>query len=596
MRINFYIKKYIHYIITIFYILVIYNNVYINKNKSSLLYINYIVNNNQDYANIIIHTNNSLYKYNKIIKHLFNKYINNYKYKNIKFYISCKYIFKKNKYIFYIHPYITKFIINKITIHGNKNISTNKLLKYLHIIPGDIYNSKITKKNILQKLEKIRQKYLNKGFILFEYKIIKNVNLKNHINLIIKIKEGGKFKINKIFYSGNIITNNNVINKTIDIKKGDVFSIKKLKKNIIKLYKLNIFEYENIFPILEINKKKKYINILWLLKEKNPNKLDFKLSYNSKNITGNFNIKMNNLSIKKLLSIKKPQGDAEKVYLITQIGKNFHKIDINFQKLIKNNNKIYINYNFLKKNKNNIFDKDIFYTKNRLSVGYNKKKFFFKKKYNIQEYLNFEQSQKNKIKYNNINYNININNNSLKPNNIYPTKGAYIDVDITLSPFNNNLINYLNTKNSLNKWQNNQKIQIEIDWYKKLYQNIIANLNSSIIIDNVNHNNYTKQNKDIKDNIISKIYKNINIYDKINTEIRIPVVSKKNISKIWCIFFIRLNNHLNILNNKNTNLGIGLRSFIDPIKFIGIDITYKINYQNSNNNKWTTNIIFGNNI
>jgi outer membrane protein insertion porin family len=532
--------------------------------------------------------------------------------------------FKKKNHINHIKIYVynEKYFINNIYITGNNHRNKHDILHKINIKKGEYYNETKIFNNIMNKNNKksLLYDYMNQGFIMSNISIYKYYN-HNRINLKLNITEGEKFIINNINFIGNDHTSNKVVIREILIKPGQFFSLDNLLKSIINLYKLNIFINYSIIPILKIHESSNTIDIIWYLKEKNTNQINIELGLNTKEITNTINIKFENLSINNLLHKKVSQGDGEKLYINTRLSRNFHDMNMNFIQPVIDNQKKYIIYNInvFHNKKQNIYFKNIT-NKIICSIGVNNTI----NNFHIKEYINYENiyniiSKKYKY-YNSINYNMIIAKNTLHPNYIFPINGLDLLIDIKITPLTNQLINIMNKNNYNNIWIKTNKIKIHYYWYKEFYKNIITKIGGEIgfiepeLIEKFYTENYPINN--IQDNnlitfkmpdsynkqIPYHLYNQYNIFSKIILEFRTPLITHNNhYPNIWGILFTELGYVHNTSYNEKKNyynfkksIGIGIRTFIPYIKFVGIDVIYgKNNYEDHVG--WYYNIIFGNN-
>ncbi len=94
---------------------------------------------------------------------------------------------------------IEKPVIKKIVIEGSKSFKEDKILKELKVVEGQVLDRKAVK----QGVEGIRKLYANKGFKNVD--IASDVNIDRNTNettVIVRINEGGKFKIRSLDFDG----------------------------------------------------------------------------------------------------------------------------------------------------------------------------------------------------------------------------------------------------------------------------------------------------------------------------------------------------------------------------------------------------------
>ncbi len=161
--------------------------------------------------------------------------------------------------------------IRHIRILGNKNISTNKLLSETDISTTGLFTyfteeDKYSEGKMNRALELIKNYYKDRGYAKVA---IESVNVGklpniNHVRVVIKIKEGDIYKIKDYKLTGNIAVPIEVLEKHIDLKKGQRYSrkdINKIVENISTELNDRGYTFSVVDPQPEFDDKTKEISI-----------------------------------------------------------------------------------------------------------------------------------------------------------------------------------------------------------------------------------------------------------------------------------------------------------------------------------------------
>ena len=132
-----------------------------------------------------------------------------------------------------------KLTVRKIEFEGNKNISTADLKgampetsekKWWKFWDGATFD----KKKYEADKKAIVGYYKEKGFkdAVIVKDEMKTDAEKENVTLNIKVDEGNKYFVNKIDFDGNKIYSDSLLRAKLDMRKGDVYNIKKLQQNV----------------------------------------------------------------------------------------------------------------------------------------------------------------------------------------------------------------------------------------------------------------------------------------------------------------------------------------------------------------------------
>ena len=137
--------------------------------------------------------------------------------------------------------YPIEFICGKISINGNKSISTEKILSLIKTRVGLEIDSSM----LQQDVENILSLYENNGYP-FASVSIKNIstyfdNGEDKVALELEINEGQIVYIEQYSIEGNKETNNDVVLRELRMNKGELYNQTKINRAEKSLRRLNIF-------------------------------------------------------------------------------------------------------------------------------------------------------------------------------------------------------------------------------------------------------------------------------------------------------------------------------------------------------------------
>ncbi|MEF9427331.1 MAG: outer membrane protein assembly factor BamA, partial [Candidatus Mariimomonas ferrooxydans] len=170
-----------------------------------------------------------------------------------------------------------KIKIKKITIEGNKSISSRKIKKAMKTRERWIFSfltgSGIYKKEeIKTDMERIRKLYQSKGYIqvvISDPAVTLNPE-RTELYIKITLSEGDKFKIGEISFKGNTIFNSAEFYQHIETSTGKIFNRSALRDdidNILALYTEKGYATADINPLFDVNVKEKLVNIVFSVTE-----------------------------------------------------------------------------------------------------------------------------------------------------------------------------------------------------------------------------------------------------------------------------------------------------------------------------------------
>lgn len=128
-------------------------------------------------------------------------------------------------------------MIRSLEIQGTAIVPVEEIYRLLNSRPG----SPFYKPQLQRDLEKINQLYLNKGFRGTQLEVETSPDRENNLDLVIRINEGQRFRINNIFITGNQRTHRNIILREVRLRPGDWAAYDKLLETKRGLDSLGVF-------------------------------------------------------------------------------------------------------------------------------------------------------------------------------------------------------------------------------------------------------------------------------------------------------------------------------------------------------------------
>jgi outer membrane protein insertion porin family len=164
-----------------------------------------------------------------------------------------------------------KGYIKKIRFQGNEHFSARKLRKYMRVKKKGWFWW-ITKRGVLDEeilnvdLQNLNAFYFDHGYIQVKIDKPKITITKEGkwIYIDIKIHEGEQFNVGEIDFKGDIITTRKDLLKQLSIKKGNVYRISAVQKDIRSItnsYGDKGYAYAEILPLTSVDSKERLVHI-----------------------------------------------------------------------------------------------------------------------------------------------------------------------------------------------------------------------------------------------------------------------------------------------------------------------------------------------
>ncbi|MBF0264767.1 MAG: outer membrane protein assembly factor BamA [Gammaproteobacteria bacterium] len=162
---------------------------------------------------------------------------------------------------------ITK--IHQISIIGNNNFTEEELLDEIKLDSNaSIFSSddQYSKHKLSADLDKIKQFYLDKGYVNFTVNSTQ-VSItpdKKGVYITINLTEGKKYTVNQVKISGNLIIEQEKLDNSVKLRKGDVFSrraVSETTQEIVRLLGEKGYAFAKVNPLPDFDEEKNTIDI-----------------------------------------------------------------------------------------------------------------------------------------------------------------------------------------------------------------------------------------------------------------------------------------------------------------------------------------------
>ena len=178
-----------------------------------------------------------------------------------------------------------RYRIGDVTFEGNTIVKTEFLQPLFKLKPGEYYSEK----NVRKGFEKAREIYGAGGY--FEFTGFPDMQFVDPaqgpvegpahptVNITMRLTEGEQYFVNRITFTGNTTTRDNVIRREMRLVEGAPFSTEALKYSIRRLNQLGYFQNleqsPNAVDVQKTPDSKNEVDVTLKLEEQNRNQLTF---------------------------------------------------------------------------------------------------------------------------------------------------------------------------------------------------------------------------------------------------------------------------------------------------------------------------------
>ncbi len=160
----------------------------------------------------------------------------------------------------------------QVTIEGNQIHSDQLLMRAFTQETGSWLRSKM----IDAAVKKIADTFHDTGYIFagVERELIEREG--NIADLVVHVQEGEQFKVGRIEFEGNDLTNDKVLRRELRLYEGGLMNLTALRNSVLKVNQLGYFKLKEDDPVaIDTDSEKKVVNILFQGDESDRTELQF---------------------------------------------------------------------------------------------------------------------------------------------------------------------------------------------------------------------------------------------------------------------------------------------------------------------------------
>lgn len=222
-----------------------------------------------------------------------------------------------------------RYYIRNIEIVGNSVESTAKIMSYLQMQKGDIYNQVKLDKRINQDEDGVGTLYMDQGYLFFHMEPIE-VNIEgDSVDLELRVTEGPQAHINRVIINGNDRLYEHVVRRELRTRPGELFSKTDLIRSARELAQTGHFDPEKMNPRPE-PQEDGTVDIVYDLESKANDQVEFSLGWGSTGLIGRVSLKLTNISMKDLFHPERyhgiyPSGEGETFTISAQTNAKYYQ-------------------------------------------------------------------------------------------------------------------------------------------------------------------------------------------------------------------------------------------------------------------------------
>lgn len=222
-----------------------------------------------------------------------------------------------------------KYYIRSISIVGNSVHSTEELMRYLQMQPGDVYNQTKLEKRINGDDDGIQTLYMDDGYLYFNMVPVE-INVENDsVDLELRVSEGIQAHINRVTINGNDRLYEHVVRRELRVRPGELFSKSDLIRSARELAQTGHFDPEKMNPRPMPNDDGT-VDIIFDLESKANDQVEFSLGWGSTGLIGRVSLKLTNISLMDLFHRDRyrgiiPQGEGEQLTISAQSNAKYYQ-------------------------------------------------------------------------------------------------------------------------------------------------------------------------------------------------------------------------------------------------------------------------------
>jgi len=168
-----------------------------------------------------------------------------------------------------------RYRVGDFAIEGNSTVKTDRLRSLFTITSNGYYNEQGVRKG----LEKAREAYGAAGYYEFTaYPDLTPREGEAVVDVTLRVQEGKQFFINRITFSGNTVTHDNVIRREVALVEGGVLNTEALKYGVRRLNQLGYFkplQDDKDVKVEKVPRVDDRVDVTFKVEEQNRNSITF---------------------------------------------------------------------------------------------------------------------------------------------------------------------------------------------------------------------------------------------------------------------------------------------------------------------------------
>ncbi len=223
-----------------------------------------------------------------------------------------------------------RYFIRNIDVVGNSVETTERILAFLQMQKGDIYNQVKLEKRINQDEDGVGTLYMDQGYLFFHLDPVEKNIEGDSVDLELRITEGPQAHINQVVINGNDRLYEHVVRRELRCRPGELFSKTDLVRSARELAQTGHFDPEKMNPRPVPNTEDGTVDIIFDLESKANDQVEFSLGWGSTGLIGRISLKLTNISMKDLFHPERyhgiyPSGDGETFTISAQTNAKYYQ-------------------------------------------------------------------------------------------------------------------------------------------------------------------------------------------------------------------------------------------------------------------------------
>ncbi len=223
-----------------------------------------------------------------------------------------------------------RYYIRNIDVVGNSVETTERILAFLQMQKGDIYNQVKLEKRINQDEDGVGTLYMDQGYLFFHLDPVEKNIEGDSVDLELRITEGPQAHINQVVINGNDRLYEHVVRRELRCRPGELFSKTDLVRSARELAQTGHFDPEKMNPRPVPNMEDGTVDIIFDLESKANDQIEFSLGWGSTGLIGRISLKLTNISMKDLFHPERyhgiyPSGDGETFTISAQTNAKYYQ-------------------------------------------------------------------------------------------------------------------------------------------------------------------------------------------------------------------------------------------------------------------------------